>query len=306
MRGLWSTKGQSNNKQSKQKTANPSWTAGLNVIMGIVAYLACLAPAAAANIETSPLATAKLEKPLMLAMNGFFDPFNAIKTKRSKYKKYYKKSKKGKKPLYNLGGKLPKKGHLKSYNYNNSLDFYDPEIGKYISPRENLRYQRRAPSTYRTLCVRLKDGYYWPINFAQTRGKLNKDRRKCEQSCSAKVRLFLVPSTESDMSKMRDLKGRRYTSLKTAFLYRTKYIKEAKCKAAPWSQEAKATHAKYAKIDANKKRRLHVRATRRAERKRIAGLKRAARKYTRTYRKRRYSKRRYRRHRVAKIYRRKK
>ena len=301
MRGLWSTKGQSKNKHSGEKTTKPSWTTGLKVMLGIIAYVSYVAPAAAVNIETSPTATPKAEKPLRVAMNGFFDPFNAIKNKRSKYKKYYKKSKKSKKPLYNLGGKLPKKGHLKSYNYNNSLDFYDPEIGKYISPQKNLRYQRYAPNTYRTLCVRLQDGYYWPINFAQTRSKLYKDKHKCEQSCSAKVRLFIVPSTESDMSKMRDLKGRRYTSLKTAFLYRTKYIKEAKCKAAPWSQEAKAKHAKYAAVDANKKRRLHVRATHRAERKRIAGLKRAARKYTRTYRKRRYS-----RHRVAKLYRRKK
>ena len=244
--------------------------------------------------------------PIKIAMTGFFDPFDAVKSKRSRYQRTYKKSKSIKAPPYALGAKLPPKGHLKSYDYNNSLDFHDPDLGKYLSPRENLRYQRRASTTYRTLCVRLQDGYYWPINFAQTKRKLAKDQRKCEQSCTAKVRLFIVPSTETDMGEMKDLKGRRYAALSTAFLYRTKYIKEAQCKPEPWSQAAQAKHETYAQKDAHKKRRLHVRATKRAERRRVASLKRRARLLKRKHLRTARSKRRYKARRVARYYRRKK
>src|SRR5262245_44547891 len=35
--------------------------------------------------------------------------------------------------------------------------------------------------TYRTLCVRLCDGFYFPMSFATTRGKLEDDAGRCER-----------------------------------------------------------------------------------------------------------------------------
>jgi hypothetical protein len=122
------------------------------------------------------------------------------------------------------------------------------------------------------MCVRLKDGYYWPISFSRTKADLKRDNIKCQKSCSGKVRLFYYRNTSDDLGSMRDLKGKRYSSLKTAFLYRKKYVKDATCKPKPWSAEAKAVHKKYAVLDAEKKRRMHVAQAKRAENLRVAAL----------------------------------
>jgi len=237
---------------------------------------------------------------------GMFDPFGQTSEnarKKRRYSRTYNKHKK--KPSYKLGAKLPKKGYLKSYNYNSDIDFDERDILKYKARRANKRYQRSARGRYRTMCVRLRDGYYWPINFSQKKSGLKKDRIKCQKSCSDEVRLYYYPSTSPDLAQMRDLKGRRYASLKTAFLYRTKFVKGANCKPQPWSAAAKAKHVAYAVKDAKKKRKMHVAATKRAEKKRLASLKRKARKITKK-RGRRVAKKRVRSKRKIARYRRKK
>ena len=240
------------------------------------------------------------------SVGGRFDNFGQA-WRKSRKRRYYKSKNIKVKPKYNLGGKLPKKGYVKSYKYGNGIDFDDADLDYYRAPKRNKRYQRQVKTTYRTMCVRLRDGYYWPISFAQTKQGLKKDQAKCQKSCSDDVRLFYYPSVSTDeaLSNMRDLKGQRYSSLKTAFLYRTKYVKEASCKPKPWSAEAKAEHAVYAAKDGEKKRLMHLAAIKKAERKRVAILKGKARRLAR--KKRRYSKKRLRKHRrVARVYRRKK
>lgn len=197
---------------------------------------------------------------IRLAGNGFFDPYGTSVAPRRKIKKY--KAPKKKNPAYNLGAA---KGYVKSYQggYN---DYYeDDRIGRYRA-RPSRHYARGTK--FRTMCVRVKDGYYWPINFAQRKSRLKRDAVKCQKSCGSEVRLFVYRTKGGDIAEMRDLKGRRYADMKTAFLYRTKYVKDATCKPKPWSAEAQAKHAKFAVADTQKKRNLHIRKTKRAEKKR--------------------------------------
>ena len=46
----------------------------------------------------------------------------------------------------------------------------------------------------RTVCVRLCDGYYWPVSFQTKRSQFQKDARACESSCTGEARLFHYPS----------------------------------------------------------------------------------------------------------------
>lgn len=210
---------------------------------------------------------------VQVAFTGFFDPYSTIDSSSPK-KKYDKKQAAKKKkitPQYNLGFNNAK-GHFKTYKYNSNeyapqFDDLDQDLikQKYLRTNKNL-------GGYRTMCVRLKDGYYWPINFSRTKADLKRDQIKCQNSCSGKVRLFYYRNTSDDLASMRDLKGKRYSSLKTAFLYRKKYLKDASCKPKPWSAEAKAVHKKYAVLDAKKKRRMHMAQAKRAENLRVAAL----------------------------------
>ena len=252
---------------------------------------------------------------------GFFNPYaTSVKKKSYKKNKYKKKTKahnkyKVKAPKYALGIKNPK-AYLKTYNYNGGLnDQYFDDTDKYIIKKKRSK-RLKGSGAYRTMCVRLRDGFYWPISFARSKADFRKDRIKCQKSCSGKVRLFYYRNTSDDLANMRDLKGKRYSSLKTAFLYRKKYVKGANCKPKPWSAEAKAVHKKYAILDAEKKRRMHIAQTKRAEKLRVAALtskkkySRLKAKYARTLntavkKARRSKKARYRR-KVARIYKRKK
>ena len=100
--------------------------------------------------------------------------------------------------------------------------------------------------TYRTVCVRLCDGYFWPVSFATNRSNLVNDRETCERSCGTPVRLYIhrVPGGSED--DLQDLAGQPYTRLKTAFRFRTTYDAACKCTAHPWEQGAKDRHRVYA------------------------------------------------------------
>lgn len=103
----------------------------------------------------------------------------------------------------------------------------------------------QASGTYRTVCVRLCDGYYFPINFAVTLERLGRDRDVCESRCGAQGRLFVHPSGGSP-DDMVDLQGRPYRQLRTAFLYRTEFVPSCKCQPDPWESASLDRHRAYA------------------------------------------------------------
>ncbi|MDN5926909.1 MAG: DUF2865 domain-containing protein [Hyphomicrobiales bacterium] len=74
--------------------------------------------------------------------------------------------------------------------------------------------------TYRTMCVRTCDGYYFPISFATSPANFARDERTCQARCpGTKVELYYhVPSEES--ASMVSLAGVPYENLPAAFLYR--------------------------------------------------------------------------------------
>jgi Protein of unknown function (DUF2865) len=100
---------------------------------------------------------------------------------------------------------------------------------------------------YRTVCVRLCDGYFWPISFSTTDDNFERDSKACESSCTSPARLFIAktPGT-GDPADLEDLKGNSYRRLTTAFLFRTTYDAACKCKPHPWEQQAMDRHRLYA------------------------------------------------------------
>jgi len=114
---------------------------------------------------------------------------------------------------------------------------------------------------YRTLCVRLSDGYYWPLSFATTRGRFKKDSRTCRRSCAEPVQLFVYHNAGGSPEEMVDLKGRRYSDLENAWRYREEYALSRKCSPHPWEEASLAKHRAYAAAltgRAKKHRRRHA------------------------------------------------
>ncbi len=75
--------------------------------------------------------------------------------------------------------------------------------------------------TYRTMCVRTCDGYYFPISFATTTGNFSRDEKACQSMCpGTDVALYHHDAAGEESEAMISLSGEPYTALPTAFNYR--------------------------------------------------------------------------------------
>ena len=96
-------------------------------------------------------------------------------------------------------------------------------------------------ATYRTLCVRLCDGFYFPISFATRGDGLARDAEQCTASCGLEARLFYHPNPGGSVEGMTDLLGRAYSALPTAFTYRKTLVTGCSCRPPPPAVAADGT-----------------------------------------------------------------
>lgn len=122
------------------------------------------------------------------------------------------------------------------------------EDGEWVeqSGRRNERSWSGGGDTYRTVCVRLCDGFYTPLSFSTTRDKLEQDADRCEATCGGQARMFYYKNPGAEIEDMEDLDGKPYKKLPTAFLYRATYNAQCTCRPHPWQQEALDRHKLYA------------------------------------------------------------
>jgi hypothetical protein len=115
-------------------------------------------------------------------------------------------------------------------------------------PRNERRQSQEIGGSYRTLCVRLCDGFYFPISFATTPGRFADDASRCEQQCPSRSRLFVYRNPGESVEDMADLNGEPYTKLPEAFRFRASYVADCTCRGNPWDAESVARHAAYAPV----------------------------------------------------------
>lgn len=107
--------------------------------------------------------------------------------------------------------------------------------------------------TYRTFCVRLCDGYFWPVSFSTTSDRFARNQVTCTSSCNSPAKLFVHKMPGGNTGTMTTLDGLPYMALKTAFLFRTHYDDQCKCQAQPWEQQALDRHRLHAATEAARK-----------------------------------------------------
>ena len=99
--------------------------------------------------------------------------------------------------------------------------------------------------TFRTVCVRLCDGAYFPISFATTRDRFKADAAKCKSRCGSPAKLFVGPP-DGSADDLVDVRGSLYADLPNAFKYRTSYNASCSCKGQPWESAEVERHLKLA------------------------------------------------------------
>jgi hypothetical protein len=142
--------------------------------------------------------------------------------------------------LHRTGGETPDNGDWFDRFFESARRRSEPK-----SEQPRRRDNRPEGGTYRTLCVRLCDGFYFPISYSTRRGRFAGDAKKCEQSCPAGSRLFVHRNPGQDVVDMVDLDGRPYRSLPTAFRHRAQYVADCTCRGNPWGEASVARHRAY-------------------------------------------------------------
>ena len=93
--------------------------------------------------------------------------------------------------------------------------------------------------TYRTVCVRSCDGYYFPISYSTTPASFPQDEQVCQRMCpAAEVALYSFRNQGEDISQAISTGGRAYTELPNAFLFRKAFNPSCSCRAPgqTWQQ----------------------------------------------------------------------
>ncbi|MGN6287583.1 MAG: DUF2865 domain-containing protein [Afipia sp.] len=110
--------------------------------------------------------------------------------------------------------------------------------GTIMAPEDN----GGASGTYRTVCARSCDGYYFPISFATVPGRFADDERTCKALCpNAEATLYTYRNPGEDINSAVSLSGQPYPQSPNAFKYRQTYDKSCSCKAPgqTWSDALK-------------------------------------------------------------------
>jgi hypothetical protein len=87
--------------------------------------------------------------------------------------------------------------------------------------------------TYRTLCVRTCDGFYYPISFSTVPSRFPDDEHVCQRTCpAAEVVLFTHRNPGEDVNQAVSLSGKAYRDLPNAFHYRQAFDSACSCRRA--------------------------------------------------------------------------
>jgi hypothetical protein len=103
-------------------------------------------------------------------------------------------------------------------------------------------YSSDGSGTYRTICVRTCDGFYYPISFATNSSRFRDDEQACQRSCPAsQVTLYTYRNPGEDVAQAVSLDGQSYSQLPNAFRYRQQFDQACSCRAQgqSWSDALK-------------------------------------------------------------------
>lgn len=109
--------------------------------------------------------------------------------------------------------------------------FFEAIFGRPATSSPDGNFETPQSSTFRTVCVRTCDGYYYPISFSTVASKFRDDERTCQRTCpAAETMLFTHRNPGEDMNQAVSNSGRRYTELPGAFKYRQEYTPACSCR----------------------------------------------------------------------------
>jgi Protein of unknown function (DUF2865) len=111
-------------------------------------------------------------------------------------------------------------------------------------------YRSIDPSgRYRTVCVRLCDGFYFPIHYSAYGSQISQDAQQCQANCAAPAELYVYRNPGQEIEQAVSLSGSAYIDLPVALRFRKEYVKGCSCKQAEYNPTQIETANKRAEAD---------------------------------------------------------
>ena len=88
---------------------------------------------------------------------------------------------------------------------------------------------------YRSVCVRLCDGFFYPISYATYAIQLAQEAQQCQSSCAAPAELYVYRNPGQEIEQAISLNGSAYMDLPVALRFRKEYVQGCSCKQAEYN-----------------------------------------------------------------------
>src|SRR5262249_33312709 len=88
---------------------------------------------------------------------------------------------------------------------------------------------------YRSVCVRLCDGFFYPISYSTYAGRLAQEAQQCQSSCAAPAELYVYRNPGQEIEQAISLNGSAYMDLPVALRFRKEYVQGCSCKQAEYN-----------------------------------------------------------------------
>lgn len=96
--------------------------------------------------------------------------------------------------------------------------------------------------TYRTMCVRTCDGFYFPVSFSTSQDGFGRDAAVCRSMCPAvEAQLFVHRNPGETVENLVSVEGMPYADLPNANRFRTAYVEGCGCQSASSDRKTMAS-----------------------------------------------------------------
>jgi hypothetical protein len=108
----------------------------------------------------------------------------------------------------------------------------EPELEQFETP---ISRSINPGARYRSICVRLCDGFFYPVSYSTYGSRLAQDVERCQSNCAAPAELYVYRNPGHSPEQAISLHGSAYVDLPVAFKFRKEYVKGCSCKQAEYN-----------------------------------------------------------------------
>jgi hypothetical protein len=107
----------------------------------------------------------------------------------------------------------------------------EPDAGPSLEQAVPIEQTQPRSSTFRTVCVRACDGFFFPVSYTTRSNAFERDEAICKMTCpGTQASLFAYPNPGGAIEQAVSPTGQLYKETPNAFRYRTEFVSGCSCR----------------------------------------------------------------------------